>query len=111
RRQLEQLALEHEAPLERLNRFKTLIAEGVERTAARVRPGRIGILVDDGYGRQVLDRYTGGSWWIGRPVEVPGSRPLQFQPGGSIGAQLATWPKEHVVKCLVHYHPDDPVDL
>jgi 5-dehydro-2-deoxygluconokinase len=43
-------------------------------------------------------------------VEVPGSRPLEFEGGRSIGTRLAGWPREQVVKCLVRYHPDDPVE-
>jgi 5-dehydro-2-deoxygluconokinase len=44
-------------------------------------------------------------------VELPGSRPLRFDGGPSLGTRLVTWPREQVVKCLVLYHPDDAVDL
>jgi 5-dehydro-2-deoxygluconokinase len=44
-------------------------------------------------------------------VELPGSRPLRFDHGASVASQLLHWPAEHTVKCLVHYHPDDPVRL
>jgi 5-dehydro-2-deoxygluconokinase len=40
-------------------------------------------------------------------VELPGSRPLAFEAGANIGLALRSWPQEHVVKCLVSYHPDD----
>lgn len=111
RRQLEQQVLELELPLERLARFKDLVAAGIESQFDGMRGGRPGILVDDRYGRRVLDRHTGCGRWIGRPVEVPGSRPLQFECGENVGAQLETWPREHVVKCLVHYHPRDDIGL
>ena len=26
---------------------------------------------------------------------------------GNIGTQLISWPQEHVVKCLVFFHPED----
>ena len=39
------------------------------------------------------------------------SRPLRFDGGASLGTRLLQWPREQVVKCLVHYHPDDAVDL
>ena len=48
---------------------------------------------------------------MGRPVELPGSRPLRFDHGPSVASQLLHWPAEQVVKCLVHYHPDDPTHL
>ena len=41
-------------------------------------------------------------------MELPGSNPVRFDRGRSIGTTLDAWPAEHVVKCLVPYHPDDP---
>ena len=70
-----------------------------------------GLLLDDSYGRELLSELTGRGFWIGRPVEVPASRPLEFEGDVSIGQKLATWPREQVVKCLVHYHPDDAAEL
>jgi 5-dehydro-2-deoxygluconokinase len=58
-----------------------------------------------------LNEATGRGWWIGRPVERPASNPLQFDQGLSIGSHLLTWPKEHIVKCLVQLHPDDTINL
>src|SRR5690606_15963557 len=48
---------------------------------------------------------------IGRPIEMPGSRPLDFESSADVATELATWPGNHVVKCLAFYHPDDPDDL
>jgi len=42
---------------------------------------------------------------------LPGSRPLRFDGTRSIGSALIAWPSEQVVKCLVHYHPDDAFEL
>jgi 5-dehydro-2-deoxygluconokinase len=41
---------------------------------------------------------------------LPLSNPLQFEWGRSIGSHLLSWPKEHVIKCLVQYHPDDVIE-
>lgn len=74
--------------------------------------GKTGILCDSTFGMNVLNaatgfgENTGERWWVGRPIELPGSRPLRLEHG-NIGTQLASWPKEQVVKCLVFYHPDD----
>ncbi len=43
------------------------------------------------------------AFWIGRPVERPGSRPLDFEGGGSLGAKLIEWPVGQTVKCLCFY--------
>jgi 5-dehydro-2-deoxygluconokinase len=67
------------------------------------------VLCDDRYGQDALNEATGRGWWVGRPVELPGSNPLQFDRGRSVGTTLVGWPVEQVVKCLVHYHPDDPI--
>src|SRR3546814_7049022 len=42
---------------------------------------------------------------------MPGSRPLDFQSSPDVATELATWPRNHVVKWLAFYHPDDPDDL
>jgi 5-dehydro-2-deoxygluconokinase len=49
--------------------------------------------------------------WIGRPVEQPGSRPLDFEGGGDLGAHLAEWPVIQTIKCLCFYHPDDADEM
>lgn len=96
---------------EHLPRLKSLLVEAVAETAeARDLAGKVGILCDDRYGQDALNAATGRGWWIGRPVELPGSNPLVFERGRSVGTTLVGWPLEHVVKCLVAYHPDDPVE-
>ena len=90
--------------------LKKLFVEAVARTeTARGLTGRIGLLCDDRYGQDALNAATGRGWWVGRPVELPGSNPVVFEAGRSIGTALNTWPVEQVVKCLVPFHPDDEV--
>ncbi|MCC7326455.1 MAG: 5-dehydro-2-deoxygluconokinase [Burkholderiales bacterium] len=96
-----------EARLPALKRL--LVAAVAETEAALGLSDCIGILCDDRYGQRALDAATGRGWWIGRPVELPGSNPVEFDRGRSVGTALIGWPAEHIVKCLVHYHPDDPV--
>ena len=57
-----------------------------------------------------MNEITGKKWWIGRPIELPSSRPLRLEHG-DLGSQLAGWPQEHVVKCLVFYHPKDSAEM
>jgi len=95
----------------RLPRLKRLLVDAVAATERDLGlKGRIGLLLDGRYGEDALAAATGRGWWIGRPVEAPGSNPLVFESGRSIGTALAAWPREHVVKCLVFYHPDDTVE-
>ena len=112
RSQFADMAREAGASAARLPALKKLLvraAEQVERSHAL--QGRLGVLCDSSYGADALAAATGRGWWVGRPVELPGSRPLRFDLGDSIGSQLIHWPAEQVVKCLVHYHPDDATGL
>ena len=67
-----------------------------------------GILCDNRIGRSALHAASGSGLWIGRPTELPGSRPIQLEPelGEDLG-QLQEWARENVVKLLVFCHPDD----
>ena len=96
-------------PAARIARFKQLLAEGAQRGAAGA--SGVGIIVDDRYGEDVLPGLTGAGWWVGRPVELPGSRPLEFETGPELALAMRAWPTEHVAKCLVSYHPDDPAPM
>jgi 5-dehydro-2-deoxygluconokinase len=105
------LAQREGASESRLPQLKRLLVQAVAETeSARGLQGKVGLLCDDRYGQDALNDATGRGWWIGRPVELPGSNPLVFDRGRSIGTALISWPAEHVVKCLLAYHPDDPVE-
>ena len=92
----------------RISKLKQLFVQAVGQTeGARGLRGGTGVLIDDRYGVDALNDATGRGWWIGRPVEMPGSNPLQFDWGRSLASRLTQWPKEHVIKCLVQLHPDD----
>ncbi len=101
-------AAESRIPL--LKKLLVRAAEQVERSHHL--QGHTGVLIDGGdYGRDALASATGRGWWVGRPVELPSSRPLRFDGTRSIGTALTHWPTEQVVKCLLHYHPDDAYGL
>ena len=70
-----------------------------------------GTLLDDTYGREAMFDAAKLGLWVGRPLEKPGSRPLQFEFTQDVGSRLIDWPVDHVIKCLAFYHPDDPQEL
>jgi 5-dehydro-2-deoxygluconokinase len=113
RTQFHDLARACGAPESRIPVLKRLLLQAAQRVEQGPGlQGRVGVLIDGGdYGADALAAATGRGWWVGRPVEFPGSRPLRFDGTRSIGSVLPTCPREQVIKCLVHYHPDDPVDL
>lgn len=112
RKQFYDMAIEAGADPLRIPALKQLLVKATEQGAAQAgTEGRIGVLIDDTYGQDALNDVTGRGWWIGRPVELPSSRPLELEGGRSISERLNTWPREHVVKCLVFYHLDDQLEL
>jgi len=111
RNQFFALAQEAGAGEARLPKLKRLFVDALAETEGALGlSGSVGLLCDDRYGQDALNAATGRGWWIGRPVELPGSNPLEFDRGRSVGTHLIAWPREHVVKCLVKYHPDDAID-
>lgn len=89
--------------------FKGLALQAVDRLARG--DGRFGVLLDGRYGARALEAAADLPYWIGRPIEDPGSRPLAFEGSPDVAATLREWPVNHVVKCLVFYHPDDDAEL
>jgi 5-dehydro-2-deoxygluconokinase len=113
-------AIDHRAQLEavadrlgvergRIGALKLLAVE----VASRVANGRdgFGMLLDSTYGERAMVRAAKRNLWIGRPVEKPGSRPLDFDHLPDLGSHLVEWPVGHTVKCLCFYHPDDDAEL
>jgi len=110
RLQLEEAAARAGAEISRIAAFKVLAV----RAASRVAGGRegYGMLLDEKHGRDAMFEFARqGLSWLGRPIELPGSRPLRFEFSQDAGSQLAEWPVGHCVKCLCFYHPDDPPSL
>ncbi|CAN7192510.1 bifunctional 5-dehydro-2-deoxygluconokinase/5-dehydro-2-deoxyphosphogluconate aldolase [Mesorhizobium sp. LjRoot246] len=108
--QLEDVAVKAGADPARIQDFKVLAV----KAAAKVAAGRdgYGMLIDEKHGRKAMFEFARHPFsWLGRPVELPGSRPLRFEFSQDIGSQLVEWPVDHCIKCLCFYHPDDPAAL
>ncbi|SEL77408.1 5-dehydro-2-deoxygluconokinase [Bosea lupini] len=111
RSQIEAMADEAGVPRERIAVFKRLAVDA----AARIAKGAegFGMLLDGSHGREALFRAGDHGFWVARPLELPGSRPLRLETDadGSLGAALNEWPVDHVAKVLAFYHPDDDAAL
>ena len=109
RAQMVEMAEAAGADPERIRRFKDLCLDAALEVSAGT--SGFGILSDWEWGRNALYVAAGSGLWIGRPVEVPGSRPLELDVGTDPGSTLQEWPVEHVVKVLCRYHPDDEAQM
>ena len=110
---LEQLATELNAPHARISEFKHLVARAAQRASQRADGlgATCGLILDDRYGADLLPELDETGWWIARPVEEPGSRPLRFEQGRNVQAMLREWPSRHVAKCLVAFDAADSPEL
>jgi 5-dehydro-2-deoxygluconokinase len=109
RSQFEALAEQFDKSAKDISKFKKIIAAAaVEAISDGDSPG---VLIDDKYGFDALAEMSGGDWWTARPVELPGSRPLEFETPRNIATAMHDWPRSHVAKCLVSYSPDDNISL
>jgi 5-dehydro-2-deoxygluconokinase len=109
RRQLEEIADRVGASRDRIGDFKRLAVAATAKVANRA--AGFGMLLDETYGRAAMADAAKHDFWIGRPMEVPGSRPLRFEFSQDAGSRLIEWPIGHTIKCLAFYHPDDAPDL
>ena len=109
RSQLETMADKAGVSREKISALKVLAVAAAAKVA-NGRPG-YGMLLDEKYGREAFFAAAKQPFWIGRPVELPGSRPLRFEFSNDIGSQLVDWPVTHCIKALSFYHPDDPAEL
>ena len=93
----------------RIGLFKRLAFAALDSVAAS--DPSFGILIDDRYGYDVLSDSADYPYWVGRPIEVPKSRPIAFTGCEDVGLELLSWPANQVVKCLAFYDAQDPRDL
>jgi 5-dehydro-2-deoxygluconokinase len=106
RKQFLELLRECGAEESRLSRLNQLFVDAVAKTERdQGLQRRIGALIDPRYGEDALHAATGRGWWLGRPIEMSGPNPLEFEHR-SVGSQLQTWPAEHVAMCLIQFDPD-----
>jgi len=113
RKQLLDLFEKYGVDSKQINKLKNLFVKSTQKAIDKLNiPEKsIGVLIDDTYGEDALNSIAEKPWWIGRPVELPGSRPLKFEGEQSIGSKIQSWPLTHTVKCLFFYHLDEAHEL
>jgi 5-dehydro-2-deoxygluconokinase len=109
RLQFEELADELSVGRERISELKELTIRALH-DVARNDPA-FGILLDGRWGEDALAMMGDYPYWIGRPVEVSGAIPLEFEGSSAVATEIGKWPLTNTVKCLVNYRVTDPEDL
>ncbi len=105
--QLEKAAAKAGAPMDRIKDLKSLILKAYREVVdSNGDQEECGVFIDGKYGQDALNSATGEGMWIARPLELPASRPLIIE-AGDVGTELANWPADHIVKCLVFCQPED----
>ena len=72
---------------------------------------QFGLICDDRYGEDILQKSSLTSLWSARPVEKPLARPLDFDFTEDIGVVIKHFQKRHTIKCLIFHHPKDNAEL
>jgi 5-dehydro-2-deoxygluconokinase len=113
RSQMMDLARAAGADPARIAQLKGLVVDALAQVELEQKlQGRVGILVDGSVmGESALHKAMERGWWVGRPLELPGSRPLRFDGSLEAAQALRHWPLGQTVKCLCFYHPDDEASL
>jgi 5-dehydro-2-deoxygluconokinase len=114
------LAIDHRAQFDELieqtgcaeesvSHFKKLAFRALDKVAGG--DPSFGTIIDKRFGSEVLTAAADHPYWIARPIEVPRSRPIEFDGAVDVGTELSRWPVKHVVKCLAFYDAADPPNV
>jgi myo-inositol catabolism protein IolC/predicted dehydrogenase len=112
--QMEEMFAAAGVDFNRIAPLKALLFQAFERVAcadSRSSDCGVGILLDDQYGRELLQRATGRGLWVARAFDVPLSRPVEFMAANAPTAALSTWETDHIAKLMVYAHPEDPPEI
>jgi 5-dehydro-2-deoxygluconokinase len=101
RHQFEEMARHFDCNASRIREAKKLVAQAWQSVAECRK--QVGAIIDEQYGAELLEQFTGSGRWLARPIERSNVTPLEFVGGTDVGLTLKSWPQEHVVKCLIRY--------
>ena len=105
RHQFTTWAAEHGRDSQAISAFKQLTWQAAQAEAGH--DSGFGVLIDDRLGRSALHTATASGGWVGRPIELSGEFPLQYEAQGELVEHLADWPLTQTVKILCPYRLDD----
>ncbi|WP_170854219.1 2-deoxy-5-keto-D-gluconate 6-phosphate aldolase domain-containing protein [Microlunatus flavus] len=92
--------------VEQMRAAKTLVYRGVAAVADQVGDVQIGVLTDEEYGPEVLQRAKADGRVLAYPVEKSGQKLFDLEYGDDTAAHVERWDPDYV-KVLVRMNPDD----
>lgn len=95
------------APPNRVQQAKQLVASGIAHLAQLAQPVLVSVCTEDNFNQHALHSHFPHAPAVIRAIEKAGSVPLQFEAGPEMNSSLCTWPKRHMIKVGITYHPDD----
>tara|TARA_R110001606_G_scaffold84767_2_gene192608 strand:+ start:6326 stop:8236 length:1911 start_codon:yes stop_codon:yes gene_type:complete len=109
RSQLEDLAETCGVSHDKISQLKRLALHSLQAVGSE--DIDLGILLDGRYGAEALQDAADLPYWIGRAIESPGSRPLDFDTDRTVSGEMLEWSRAQTAKCLCFYHPEDEIEL
>ena len=61
------------------------------------------MLLDQRFGENPLFEMADSEYWIGRPIEFPGSIPVDFEGSADVATEIATWPSKHILLSVWYF--------
>lgn len=100
-----QQMLSYSEDLSQIRRFKGLIYDALKEVQSQAPTCRLGLIVDEQLGGEVLARAETDGVFCASPIEEAQSFPVRFLHGQEASLILRHWPKERAVKVLIRISP------
>ncbi|CDR34272.1 PfkB family carbohydrate kinase [Criblamydia sequanensis] len=98
----QELSEKHHRDEKDINHFKKLLFEGFRLVGGRLGKTRLGIIVDEQYGKEILHDSTRSQFFTSRAIDDGKSKEIDFLDGKHALALMLSWPRSQLVKVLCH---------
>ncbi len=100
----EESCLKRDLSLEKISVFKELVHLGFQSASQKSNQNDLAILIDQKYGRKILNESSDFNYAVGIPIEDEGIYPLNWLCGGSLYHHLLKCPSKWFVKVIFRFH-------
>jgi Uncharacterized protein conserved in bacteria len=104
--QFEESCRKMNLPQEKISRFKELIYRGFQSASQTIKQNNLALLIDQKYGKKILNDSSDFNCNLGVPVEDDRTFPLKWLCEGSLYQHLLERPSKWFVKVLFRFHTE-----